>query len=140
MKRKTSEGSDDQTLAQTFPIKRTGTDGKEVNFSTLTFPQKLWHIVENETYKSIGWHQWGDCIVDVELFLAEILSRQGELKIFESSVMKSFKRPLNLYGFKKIGSLGGRLESNGMDEMESTSTVRWLRIETSSSHYGGRRP
>ncbi|KAL7845037.1 hypothetical protein SRHO_G00235770 [Serrasalmus rhombeus] len=59
MKRKASEGSDDQTLGQTFSIKRSCTDGKEVNFSTLTFPQKLWHIVENETYKSIGWHQWG---------------------------------------------------------------------------------
>ncbi|KAL6470543.1 hypothetical protein MHYP_G00216620 [Metynnis hypsauchen] len=122
MKRKASEGIDDQTLAQTFPIKRTRTDGKEVNFSTLTFPQKLWHIVENETYKSIGWHQWGTCIIiDVELFSAEILSRQGELKIFETSVMKSFKRQLNLHGFKKIRSWEGKLESTCMDQMESTS-------------------
>ncbi|KAL6470521.1 hypothetical protein MHYP_G00216400 [Metynnis hypsauchen] len=122
MKRKASEGGNDQTLAQTFPIKRTRTDGMEVNFSTLTFPQKLWHIVENETYKSIGWHQWGTCIIiDVELFSAEILSRQGELKIFETSVMKSFKRQLNLYGFKKIKTLEGRLESTCMDHMESTS-------------------
>ena len=134
MKRKASEGSDDQTL----PIKRTRTDGKEVNFSTLTFPQKLWHIVGNETYKSIGWHQWGTCIViDVELFSAEILSQQGELKIFETSVMKSFMRQLNLYGFKKIRSLEGRLESTCMDQMESTFKVRWLRIETNSSHSGG---
>ncbi|KAL7845035.1 hypothetical protein SRHO_G00235750 [Serrasalmus rhombeus] len=62
MKRKAGEGIDDQTLTQTFPSKRTHTDGKEVNFSTLTFPQRLWHIVENETYKSIGWHQWGTCV------------------------------------------------------------------------------
>ncbi|KAL6470523.1 hypothetical protein MHYP_G00216590 [Metynnis hypsauchen] len=122
MKRKASEGIDDQTLVQTFPIKRTRTDGKEVNFSTLTFPQKLWHIVENETYKSIRWHQWGTCIIiDVELFSAEILSRQGELKIFETSVMKSFKRQLNLHGFKKIRSWEGKLESTCMDQMESTS-------------------
>ncbi|KAL6470599.1 hypothetical protein MHYP_G00217180 [Metynnis hypsauchen] len=122
MKRKASEGGDDQTLTQTLPIKRARTDGKEVNFSTLTFPQKLWHIVENETYKSIGWHQWGTCIViDVELFSAEILSQQGELKIFETSVMKSFKRQLNLHGFKKIRSLDGRLKSTCMDQVESTS-------------------
>ncbi|KAL7845045.1 hypothetical protein SRHO_G00235850 [Serrasalmus rhombeus] len=121
MKRKASEGIDDQILAQMFLIKRTRTDGKEVNFSTLTFPQKLWHIVGNKTYKSIGWHQWGTCIIiDVELFSAEILSRQGELKIFDTSVMKSFMRQLNLYGFKKIRSLEGRLESSGMDQLEST--------------------
>ncbi|KAL6470546.1 hypothetical protein MHYP_G00216650 [Metynnis hypsauchen] len=122
MKRKASEGSDEQTLTQTLPIKRSRTYSKEVNFSTLTFPQKLWHIVENETYKSIGWHQWGTCIIiDVELFSAEILSRQGELKIFETSVMKSFKRQLNLHGFKKIRSLEGKLESTCMDQMEFTS-------------------
>ncbi|KAL6470562.1 hypothetical protein MHYP_G00216810 [Metynnis hypsauchen] len=122
MKRKASEGGDDQTLTQTLPIKKARTDGKEVNFSTLTFPQKLWHIVENETYNSIGWHQWGTCIViDVELFSAEILSQQGELKIFETSIMKSFKQQLNLHGFKKIRSLDGRLKSTCMDQVESTS-------------------
>ncbi|KAL7832941.1 hypothetical protein SRHO_G00299620 [Serrasalmus rhombeus] len=121
MKRKAGEGIDDQTLTQTFPSKRTRTDGKEVNFSTLTFPQRLWHIVEDTAYKSIGWHQWGTCIIiDVELFLAEILSQQGELKIFETSVLKSFKRQLNLHGFKKIRSLEGRLESTCMDQGEST--------------------
>uniref|UniRef100_A0A3B4CHV1 HSF-type DNA-binding domain-containing protein n=1 Tax=Pygocentrus nattereri TaxID=42514 RepID=A0A3B4CHV1_PYGNA len=111
MKRKASEGIDDQILAQMFLIKRTRTNGNEVNFSTLTFPQKLWHIVGNKTYKSIRWHQWGtSIIIDVELFSAEILSRQGELKIFDTSVMKSFMRQLNLYGFKKIRSSEGRLE------------------------------
>ncbi|KAL7853201.1 hypothetical protein AOLI_G00200450 [Acnodon oligacanthus] len=123
MKRKASEGGDDQTLDQTVSIKRTRTDGMEVKLSTLTFPQKLWYMVENETYKSIGWHQYGTCIIiDVERFSAEILSRQEESKVFETSVMKSFKRQLNLHGFKKIRSFKGRLESTSMDQVESTFT------------------
>ncbi|KAL7824313.1 hypothetical protein AOLI_G00329790 [Acnodon oligacanthus] len=119
MKRKASEGGDDQTLNQTVSIKRTRTDAMEVNLSTLTFPQKLWHMVENETYQSIRWHQYGTCIIiDVEPFSAEILSRQEEPKIFETSVMKSFKRQLNLHGFKKIRSFKGRSESTSMDQVE----------------------
>uniref|UniRef100_A0AAR2KE36 HSF-type DNA-binding domain-containing protein n=1 Tax=Pygocentrus nattereri TaxID=42514 RepID=A0AAR2KE36_PYGNA len=110
MKRKAGEGIDDQTLPQTFPSKRTRTDGKEVNFSTLTFPQRLWHI-------------WGTCIIDVELFLAEILSQQGELKIFETSVLKSFKRQLNLYGFMKIRSSEVKAKRNsGSKPMTLAST------------------
>ncbi|KAL7853200.1 hypothetical protein AOLI_G00200440 [Acnodon oligacanthus] len=121
MKRKASEGGDDQTLDQTVPVKRTRTDGTEVNLSTLTFPQKLWYMVENETYKSVGWHQYGTCIIiDVESFSDEILSRQDEPKVFETSVMKSFKRQLNLHGFKKIRSFKGRLESTSMDQVKST--------------------
>ncbi|KAL7824761.1 hypothetical protein AOLI_G00327230, partial [Acnodon oligacanthus] len=121
MKRKASEGGDDQTLNQTVSIKRTRTDAMEVNLSTVTFPQKLWHMVENETYQSIRWHQYGTCIIiDVEPFLAEILSRQGEQKIFETSVIKSFKRQLNLHGFKKIRSFKGRSESTSTDQVEST--------------------
>ncbi|KAI4898260.1 hypothetical protein NFI96_033074, partial [Prochilodus magdalenae] len=59
-----------------------------------------------EDYRSIRWHRLGTCmVIDVDLFKAEILSRQGEAKIFETTVMKSFMRQLNLYGFKKIQSL-----------------------------------
>ncbi|KAL7853196.1 hypothetical protein AOLI_G00200400 [Acnodon oligacanthus] len=76
-------------------------------------------MVENEKYTFIGWHQYGTCIIiDVERFSAEILSRQDEAKIFETSDIKSFKRQLNLHGFKKIRSFKGRLESTSMDQVE----------------------
>ncbi|KAI4874035.1 hypothetical protein NFI96_019580 [Prochilodus magdalenae] len=100
-------GSDEQDLNQTVTTKRVRTD-VELNYSTLTFPQKLWHIVESEIYTSIRWHRLGTCVViDVDLFKAEVLSRQGDSKIFETSVMKSFMRQLNLYGFRRVRSLEG---------------------------------
>ncbi|KAI4875577.1 hypothetical protein NFI96_021318 [Prochilodus magdalenae] len=105
-KRKLNEGSDQQDLNQTSNTKRVCTEHMELNYSMLTFPQKLWRIVYSEDYRSVEWHRLGTCVaINVDLFKAEILSLQGEEKIFESSVMKSFMRQMNLYGFKKIRSL-----------------------------------
>ncbi|KAK1787341.1 hypothetical protein P4O66_002841 [Electrophorus voltai] len=100
-----------QVLAQKSVIKKPRVevlgDGEapfELNFAGLSFPRKLWHIVENEIYKSIGWDAQGMCVViDAELFVNEILRKEGDSKIFQTTNMKNVLRQLNLYGFKKMG-------------------------------------
>ncbi|XP_069469914.1 heat shock transcription factor, Y-linked-like [Ambystoma mexicanum] len=73
------------------------------DFLALTFPKKLWKIVENEQFKSIWWDDDGNCVViDEELFKREVLERRGPFRIFETDCMKSFIRQLNLYGFSKM--------------------------------------
>ncbi|KAI4881872.1 hypothetical protein NFI96_027177 [Prochilodus magdalenae] len=79
-KRKLDEGLDEH-LNQASTSKRLRADHMEVNFSMMSFPQKLWYIVDNETYGSIRWHQWGMCVIlDVELFEGKILSQQWGLE------------------------------------------------------------
>uniref|UniRef100_A0AAY5EDQ6 HSF-type DNA-binding domain-containing protein n=1 Tax=Electrophorus electricus TaxID=8005 RepID=A0AAY5EDQ6_ELEEL len=100
-----------QVLAQKSVIKKPRVevlgDGEapfELNVAALSFPRKLWHIVENETYKSIGWDAQGMCVlIDAELFVNEILRKEGDSKIFLTTNMNNFLRQLNLYGFKKMG-------------------------------------
>ncbi|KAI4873146.1 hypothetical protein NFI96_024117 [Prochilodus magdalenae] len=122
-KRKLEE-TPDKHLHQASTSKRVRADHMEVNFSTLSFPQKLWYIVESEAHRSIRWHKWGTCVViDTELFGPEILSPQGDMKIFESSVMKSFKRQLNLYGFRKIRALEGETSFPNQTESDSRNLV-----------------
>ncbi|XP_019377197.1 PREDICTED: heat shock transcription factor, Y-linked-like [Gavialis gangeticus] len=73
------------------------------DFLSLTFPNKLWKIVESDQFKSIWWDHGGNCVViDEELFKKEVLERRGPLRIFETDCMKSFIRQLNLYGFSKM--------------------------------------
>ncbi|XP_039210633.1 heat shock transcription factor, Y-linked-like [Crotalus tigris] len=73
------------------------------DFLSLTFPKKLWKIVESEQFKSLWWDDEGHCVViDEELFKKEVLERKGPLRIFETDCMKSFIRQLNLYGFSKM--------------------------------------
>ncbi|XP_007507329.1 heat shock transcription factor, X-linked member 3-like [Monodelphis domestica] len=69
----------------------------------LSFPKKLWKIVESDHFKSIRWDENGDCVViDEEFFQREVLDRKGLIRIFETSSLKSFIRQLNLYGFSKL--------------------------------------
>ncbi|XP_025962121.1 heat shock transcription factor, Y-linked-like [Dromaius novaehollandiae] len=76
---------------------------KANDFSFLTFPKKLWKIVESDQFKSIWWDDDGNCVViDEEFFKKEVLERRGPLRIFETDCMKSFIRQLNLYGFSKM--------------------------------------
>ncbi|XP_043830645.1 heat shock transcription factor, Y-linked-like [Dromiciops gliroides] len=76
---------------------------EENDFLSLTFPKKLWKIVESEQFKSIWWDNDGTCVViDEELFKKEVLERKGPFRIFETDCMKSFIRQLNLYGFSKM--------------------------------------
>nr|XP_056715317.1 heat shock transcription factor, Y-linked-like [Euleptes europaea] len=73
------------------------------DFLSLTFPKKLWKIVESDQFKSLWWDDDGNCVViDEELFKKEVLERKGPLRIFETDCMKSFIRQLNLYGFSKM--------------------------------------
>nr|XP_019812098.1 PREDICTED: heat shock transcription factor, Y-linked-like [Bos indicus] len=72
------------------------------NFLSLTFPQKLWNIVESDQFESIWWDERGTCIViHEELFKKEVLERKAPFRIFETKSMKSLIRQLNLYGFSK---------------------------------------
>ncbi|MEE6496819.1 hypothetical protein FKM82_002494, partial [Ascaphus truei] len=72
-------------------------------FLSLTFPKKLWKIVESEQFKSIWWDDGGTCVVIFEeLFKREVLERRGPFRLFETDCMKSFIRQLNLYGFSKV--------------------------------------
>ncbi|XP_060615206.2 heat shock transcription factor, Y-linked-like [Anolis sagrei] len=76
---------------------------EDSDFLSLTFPKKLWKIVESEHFKSLWWDEDGTCVViDEELFKKEVLERKGPLRIFETDCMKSFIRQLNLYGFSKM--------------------------------------
>ena len=97
-----------QALSEDLVIKRpcykySVSETDEVtNFLSLTFPQKLWNIVESDQFESIWWDERGTCIViHEELFKKEVLERKAPFRIFETKSMKSLIRQLNLYGFSK---------------------------------------
>ncbi|XDA91115.1 hypothetical protein R6Z07M_019759 [Ovis aries] len=97
-----------QALSEDLVIKRpkytySVSERDEVNdFLSLTFPQKLWNIVESDQFESIGWDETGTCIViNEELFKKEVLERKKPFRIFETKSMKTLIRQLNLYGFNK---------------------------------------
>ena len=78
---------------------------KEENntFLGLSFPRKLWRIVEDEAFTSVRWNDEGDMVViEADLFQTEVLQRRGADQIFETDSIKSFIRELNLSGFSKI--------------------------------------
>ena len=80
---------------------------KEENttFLGLSFPRKLWRIVEDEAFTSVRWNDEGDMVViEADLFQTEVLQRRGADQIFEMDSIKSFIREMNLYGFSKISS------------------------------------
>ncbi|KAF4008078.1 hypothetical protein G4228_019685 [Cervus hanglu yarkandensis] len=82
---------------------------KEENntFLGLSFPRKLWRIVEDAAFTSVRWNDEGDMvIIEADLFQTEVLQRRGADQIFETESIKSFIRELNLYGFSKISPLG----------------------------------
>nr|CAI9690063.1 unnamed protein product [Rangifer tarandus platyrhynchus] len=69
----------------------------------LSFPRKLWRIVEDAAFTSVRWNDEGDMVViEADLFQTEVLQRRGADQIFETASIKSFIRELNLYGFSKI--------------------------------------
>ncbi|XP_065771571.1 heat shock transcription factor, X-linked member 3-like [Muntiacus reevesi] len=69
----------------------------------LSFPRKLWRIVEDAAFTSVHWNDEGDMVViEVDLFQTEVLQRRGADQIFETESIKGFIRELNLYGFSKI--------------------------------------
>ncbi|CAI9149066.1 unnamed protein product [Rangifer tarandus platyrhynchus] len=73
----------------------------------LSFPRKLWRIVEDATFTSVHWNDKGDTVViEADLFQMEVLQRRGVDQICETDSIKSFIRELNLYGFRKIRPSG----------------------------------
>ena len=73
-----------QALSEDLVIKRpcykySVSETDEVNtFLSLTFPQKLWNIVESDQFESIWWDERGTCIViNEELFKKEVLERKA---------------------------------------------------------------
>lgn len=73
------------------------------NIFGLSFPRRLWRIVEDTTFTSVCWNDDGDTvIIDEDLFQREILHRRGPERIFETDSLKGFIRLMNLYGFSKI--------------------------------------
>nr|XP_044997077.1 heat shock transcription factor, Y-linked-like [Jaculus jaculus] len=76
---------------------------EDSDFFSLTFPKKLWKIVESNKFKSVCWDEEGTSIViNVELFKKEVLERKPPFRIFETNSMNSLVRQLNLYGFSKV--------------------------------------
>ncbi|KAM9576336.1 heat shock transcription factor, Y-linked-like [Trichechus inunguis] len=95
-----SEGSLIKRPRYTFCVSEPDEDN---DFLSLTFPRKLWKIVESDQFKSIWWDKNGTSIViNEELFKKEVLERKAPFRIFETENMKSLVRQLNLYGFSKI--------------------------------------
>uniref|UniRef100_A0A4X2LIJ7 HSF-type DNA-binding domain-containing protein n=1 Tax=Vombatus ursinus TaxID=29139 RepID=A0A4X2LIJ7_VOMUR len=87
-----------------FPFSDESLIMEENEFFSLTFPRKLWKIVESDRFRSICWNKDGTyCVViEEEFFQTEVLDRKGLIRIFKTSSLKSFIRQLNLYGFSKI--------------------------------------
>ncbi|XP_052519924.1 heat shock transcription factor, Y-linked-like, partial [Budorcas taxicolor] len=97
-----------QALSEDLVIKRphytySVSETDDVNdFLSLTFPQKLWNIVESDQFESIWWDETGTCrVISEELFRKEVLERKEPFRIFETKSMKSLIQQLNLYGFNK---------------------------------------
>ncbi|XP_021242558.1 heat shock transcription factor, Y-linked-like [Numida meleagris] len=77
--------------------------GQASVFPSLNFPQKLWVLAESENVKSIWWGLGGSCLViEEELFLVEVLAKEGPVRAFGCTSIKSFVRQLNYYGFTKV--------------------------------------
>uniref|UniRef100_A0A8C8AAB6 HSF-type DNA-binding domain-containing protein n=1 Tax=Otus sunia TaxID=257818 RepID=A0A8C8AAB6_9STRI len=75
----------------------------EREFSSFSFPQKLWIIIESDKFQSIWWSESRNCVaINEKLFKEEVLGREGPLRLFSTQKMTSFLRQLNNYGFTKL--------------------------------------
>uniref|UniRef100_A0A8C9UJJ6 HSF-type DNA-binding domain-containing protein n=1 Tax=Spermophilus dauricus TaxID=99837 RepID=A0A8C9UJJ6_SPEDA len=88
------------------------------NLLRLSFPRKLWAIVEDDTFRSVYWGGEGDImVIEADLFQREVLGRRGAERIFETDSLKNFIRQLNLYGFSKIRPKDASAYSRGKKRM-----------------------
>lgn len=109
---------------------------EENDFPSMSFPRKLWHLVESKQFQSIGWYASGTSIViHEELFKQEVLERKAPFKIFETGNMNSVIRQLNLYGFTKLWQTFQRSASlhDFLAEEKAASALR--KVVQSSSLY-----
>lgn len=93
-----------QALSEDLVIKRphctySVSETDDVNdFLSLTFPQKLWNIVESDQFESIWWDGTGTCrVINEELFRKEVLERKEPFTIVESNSMKSLIKTDKLF-------------------------------------------
>ncbi|KAI4554560.1 hypothetical protein MJG53_019859 [Ovis ammon polii x Ovis aries] len=85
------------------------TANKEENNTVLrlSFPRKLWMIVEDAAFTSVHWKNKGDTVViKADLFQTEVLQGRGVDRIFETDSIQGFICELNLYEFSKIHPSG----------------------------------
>ncbi|XP_043753428.1 heat shock transcription factor, X-linked member 3-like [Cervus elaphus] len=69
----------------------------------LSFPRKLWMIMEDAAFTSVHCSDKGDTVViEANLFQTAVLQLRGADQIFKTDSIKSFIREMNLYGFSKI--------------------------------------
>uniref|UniRef100_A0A8C3WES6 HSF-type DNA-binding domain-containing protein n=1 Tax=Catagonus wagneri TaxID=51154 RepID=A0A8C3WES6_9CETA len=73
----------------------------------LSFPRKLWMVVEDDAFTSVRWSDAGDTVlIDQELFQREVLCCSGAERILETDSLKGFIGLMNLHGFSKIRPAG----------------------------------
>ncbi|OWJ99711.1 hypothetical protein Celaphus_00009595, partial [Cervus elaphus hippelaphus] len=91
----------------TEPEPRTAIKEENKAVLRLSFPRKLWMIVEDAAFTSVCWINKGDMVViEADLFQTEVLQGRGMDRIFETDSIKSFIHGPNLCGFSKIHPLG----------------------------------
>ncbi|NXG67802.1 HSFY1 protein, partial [Hemiprocne comata] len=67
--------------------------------ASLTFPKKLWRILQSHQFQSIWWVDDGICVaIDEEAFQKEVLA----WGVFETDSMEGFLRQLHLYRFTRV--------------------------------------
>ncbi|KAB0343705.1 hypothetical protein FD754_020631 [Muntiacus muntjak] len=88
-----------QQPALTGPEPRNSQFEEENNaFLRLSFPRKLWMIIEDAAFTSVHWNDEGDTVViEAYLFQAEVLQHRGTDRIFETDSIKTFIHELNQY-------------------------------------------
>ena len=81
----------------------------------LSFPRKLWRIMEDAAFTSGSLNDEGDMVViETDLFQMEFLQHRGTDRIFDKDSIKSVICELNLYGFSKIHPLDHSAGKNRM--------------------------
>lgn len=76
---------------------------ENTDLSVLTFPDKLWYMVNEPKYTQIQWNSDGTSIIipNNHEFIAKVLNNPAKV-LFKTKHFASFVRQLNLYGFRKV--------------------------------------
>lgn len=102
----------------------------KTDFTFLTFPVKLWNIVESDAFLSVWWTVGGTAIViDQEMFKKEILERNVP-RIFASRNMKHFHQHLKFNGF-----ISTEFDNTGDQNQSQLNSVKKMKVSCRTSHY-----